>query len=423
MKTTPFWTDEYTKPPNLQLSNLPEKVDVAIVGSGYTGLNAAITFAKTGVNVVVLEQETIGWGASSRNGSFVSPSLKAKWKTIEKNYGREQAISFWKWALDSVNYVSNIIQVESIDCDYQRTGMLGVATKPTHFEDFQAYCDYLRETFGYDGARIIPRLDLHKEIGSSIYYGGMTSELGYRVHPAKYVYGLAEVATKCGARLVEFAEVQQLRGNGNRLLLKTSKGDVLADQVLLATGGYTTKLLRKARNGIFPVGSYMIVTEPLSKEMQSSICPTGRLFYDSKIFLNYFGLTPDGRAFIGGRANLSPNLNLTTSGNLLHTRLVEIFPQLTDVDITHSWSGKLGVSFDQMPHIGHEKRVYYAYGYSGQGVSTGSYMGVEVAELMMGSRRDSAFMKIKHPQFFFASLDRFYLPIVSTYFKAMDRIF
>jgi len=422
MKTIPFWSDQFPRPTDLPVSEIPERTDVAVVGSGYTGLNAAISLAKAGVEVVILEAKTIAWGASSRHGSFVSPSLKASWTTIQKKYGSDKTRQFWNWAVDSVTYVTNIIQAEGLECDYRRTGMLGLAVKSSHAESLREHGEYLDKMFGYQETRYIPGKELPTEIGSSLFYGGLTFDLGYQIHPAKYAFGLARVAAKYGAKTVENSPVIKLSKINNGYLLRTSQGELKADKVLLATNGYTTNLAPQARNGILPIGSYMIVTEPLTQEIQSQICPTGRLFWDSKIFLNYFGLTPDGRAFIGGRSNLSPNLDLERTGIELLARLLEIFPQLEKVDVTHSWSGRLGVSFDQMPHIGRQDGIYYAYGYSGQGVPNACYLGKEVGELIAGKRQDSLFLEIKHPKTFLANLDPLFLPFVSAWFKFLDRI-
>ncbi|MBN1148185.1 MAG: FAD-binding oxidoreductase [Anaerolineales bacterium] len=420
MKTIPLWSDQYPRPDDLPVSVLPPKTDVAVVGSGYTGLNAAITLAKTGVDVTVLEQETIGWGASSRHGTFASPSLKAEWRTIEKKYRLEKAQEFWRWMVGSIEHIASIVEQENIDCDLKQTGTLGLAVKESHARALEKHGQYLATTYGYTNTRYVPRHQLRAEIGSSIFFGGLTFDMTYRVHPAKYVFGLARAAARHGARLVEGARVTRISKAGNRYELRTTKGAIEAEKVLLATNGYTTGLVRQARNGILPIGSYMIATEPLTPELQVDICPSGRLFWDSKIYLNYFGLTPDGRAFIGGRANLSPNLDLNESGRMLSARLVEIFPQLAGIPVTHSWSGRLGVSFDQMPHIGQIDGLYYAYGYSGQGVAAGSHMGKEVGELIAGIRQRSLFLEIKHPRTFLAPLDRLYLPFVSAWFKFLD---
>ena len=422
MKYTTLWTDQFQPAGSLADTDLPERTEVAVIGSGYTGLNAAIELSKAGINVVVLEQEAIGWGASSRNGTMLTPGLKTKHKDIKRWFGEEKLKTFWQWSVDAVHHVSNIIREEEIDCDYSINGMAYLATKPSHAEDVRSYGEYLLKEFGYNTTHWVPADQINTEIGSNVFYGALIDQLGSQLQPAKYVYGLAKTAKKYGSKLIDNTRVERINRRGTDFLLSTKKGVLEAKQVLLATGGYTTNLVPSVRQGIFPVGSYIITTEPLSEDLQRELSPNRRVFYDSKIFLNYFCLTPDGRMMLGGRANLSPNLDLRKSAKLLHTRLIEIFPQLKDIPLTHSWTGKLGVSFDQMPHIGVLNGIHYAYGYSGHGISIGSFLGKEVGELMAGKRKSSPFLEIRHPRTVFASLDPIYLPFVSTYFKIKDRL-
>jgi len=422
VKLTPLWTDQFQPQSNLALNELPDSTEVAVVGSGYTGLNAAIELGKAGIEVVVLEQETIGWGASSRNGTMLTPGLKAKQKDIKRWYGEEKQKELWQWSVEAVHHVSNIIQEEQIDCDYSINGMAYLATKPSHADIVRSYGEFLDKEFGYKSTQWIPADQINQEIGSKVFYGALIDNLGSRLHPAKYVGGLAKTAQKYGVKLVNYSRVEKINRFPGKFTLETSKGILHAKKILLATGGYTTNLIPKVKQGIFPVGSYIIVTEPLPDSLQKELSPNNRVFYDSKIFLNYFCLTPDGRMMLGGRANLSPNLDLQKSSRLLHSRLLEIFPQLTGIPITHSWTGKLGISFDQMPHIGNLDGIYYAYGYSGHGISIGSYLGKEVGQLISGKRKSSLFMEIHHPKYIFASLSPMYLPFVSTYFKIRDQL-
>ena len=236
------------------------------------------------------------------------------------------------------------------------------------------------------------------------------------------MFGLAGAVAKQGAAIVENAEVSAIQGAQGKLSIKTSKGVVRAGKVLLATNGYTGSLYPRARRGIFPVGSYIVVTEPLRSDLQAELSPKGRMFYDSKYFLNYFRLTPDGRMLFGGRNNFSTNLDLQDSAAQLQKRLHVVFPQLRDVPITHSWTGRLGVTFDLMPHILHSKNVYVAYGYGGHGISIASYLGREVGELMADTRTESQFLSIDHPRYLFAPLDRLYLPFVARWYQMLDRL-
>lgn len=420
LKSIPLWIDQHPRPEDLPVSPLPEKVDVAVVGSGYTGLNAALSLTASGASVAVLEQETIAWGASSRTGGLLVPGLKAPVEQQAKKYGLETAKKMWGWALDSIDYIESLTKTEQIDCDFTRTGHASLAQKPSHYVRMKVHAEFLSAKLGYDKFSLVDPQDLGEEIGSSTFHGAMTDEISGSIHPAKFVMGLAKVAAGRGAFLVEKARVTKIKKNGFGFIISTSQGTVQANEVLLATGGYTTNLAPKIRMGIFPVGSYIIVTEPLSPELQAELSPRKRVFHNSKRLLNYFRLTPDGRMLLGGRANLSTGLDEIESASILREQMVRIFPQLANVPITHSWTGKLGISYDLMPHIGRIDGIHFAYGYSGHGLSIGSYLGYEVGKLMAGEISGSMYMDIKHPRYFFASLDKLYLPFVSTYFRLQD---
>lgn len=420
MKTIPLWTDQFPRPASLPVGPLPEKVDVAIIGSGYTGLNAALVLAGSGAQVTVLEQETIGWGASSRNGSMLTTGLKSPLTQVMRRYGLETARYFWKWSLDAIDHVERVITREGIACDFYRPGHAYLAYKPHHYDKIKAYAELLAQQFNYQGFQLVDPQDLQAEIGSQAYFGAMTEDCSGLLQPAKYVFGLAAAAARKGVGLVEKCQVTGISRRGCGFELHTSQGVLTAKEVLLATNGYTTNLAPRIRQGIFPVGSYIIVTEPLPVDLQAELSPKKRAFFDSKRFLNYFCLTPDGRMLFGGRTNLSTNLDLTVSADILHKQMLRVFPQLEGTPLTHSWTGKLGVSFDQMPHIGRVNGVYYAYGYSGHGVSIASYLGYEVGRLIAGLVSTSAFMDIPQPRFLLASLDKLYLPFVSAYFRLED---
>lgn len=427
MQTTNLWTTQLPDPATLPTHPLPAQTDVAIVGSGYTGLHAALVLAKAGVNVTVLEQENIGFGASCRNGGMMTAGLKASVKEVVHMYGLERAREFFQWSLDSIDHVDRTVHEEQIDCDFSRAGHVETAFKPAHFDGFKEHITWMKEQFGYASARVVSREDLHTEIGSKVYYGGLVDDFSADVQPAKYVFGLAQAVARRGACLVEHAGVTAIQREGTplasgRFRLSTAKGEITAREVLLATNGYTTNVVPSARMGVFPVGSYIIATDPLSPALQAELSPNNRMFFDSKHFLNYFRLTPDGRMLFGGRNNLSTGLDLQESARLLGARMVEVFPQLKGVPIAHAWTGKLGITFDLMPHAGRINGIHYAYGYNGHGVSIASYLGKEMGELLAGKRKSVPFMDIKHPRSFITYFDKLYLPFVAAYYRLLDRI-
>jgi glycine/D-amino acid oxidase-like deaminating enzyme len=427
LRLEPFWTEDYPRPPDLPVSPLPDQADVAIIGSGYTGLHAARTLARHGAQVVVLEQETIGWGASSRNGGMLNTGLKESMPVIFRRYGPEHGRRLWQWSLAAIDHVEQTIDEERIACDFARTGQVVLAYKSAHFTALRQEVAWQHANLDDHEPVILGPEDLCAEVGGDSYYGGVLDGRGAAIHPACYVFGLARAAACHGAVLVEHAQVRAVTRTATGFRVQSTSGELQAKDVLLATNGYTNNAIPAARRGIFPVGSYIITTPPLPLSLRSALLPTGRMCYDSKHFLNYFRLTPDGRMLFGGRHNLSPSLDLHESAAALRRRMLEVFPQLTGTDITHSWTGKLGVTFDLMPHIGRipggrARGVLYAYGYAGHGVAAASLMGHQAGQLLAGVATDNPFLELRHPRYFFTPYDRAYLPLVSTWFRFLDAI-
>ncbi len=420
MQLIPFWTDQTPIPSDLPRSELPAAADVVVVGSGVTGLNAALELAKAGVSVVVLDQHEIGWGASSRNAGMMSAGVTASTAYQQRKYGPEKTRQLFQWSAEAVDYVEKVVENEKIICDFDRCGAVFLACNPGHYEELRAYKQELERDHEFSGTKLLPADQLQAEIGSSIYAGGLVNDFSAKLDPAKYTYGLAAAAANHGAMLVEYAEVTRIRPVKSGYAIETTQGDLKAGEVLMATNGYTTRVTPKIRQGIFPAGSYIIVTEPLPLELQQELAPTGRNFEDVRNFLNYFCLTPDGRILIGGRSSLSPNLDLRVSAERLHSRLLEIWPQVSGYEVTHVWTGKLGISFDRLLHAGRLDGIWYANGFCGHGLANGSYLGYEIGQVMAGKRKESLIMELNYPRYFFASLDKLFIPPVSLWFRFMD---
>ena len=423
MQKSPLWTDQFSRPNNLFTSDSPNaETDIAIVGSGYTGLCAARILKKNGASVTVLDRNTIGWGASSRNGGMATPGLKQGIQKIHKMYGSKLAHEFWKASVDAIDLIDEIVNEHSIDCDWERNGHASLATKPSHAPRLKEYGSWLEKEFGHS-QKYIPKNQIRDEIGSNAYYGALTDEISGGLHPTKYVFGLAAAVANLGAQLCENTDVTKIEKNdSNNFKLITSKGDITAKKVIIATNGYTDRLVSKLKPLIFPVGSYIIVTERLTNELQNIISPKRRMYYDSKWFLNYFRLTPDGRMLWGGRNDLSTDLDLDDSAKRLSKELYTVFPDLKDIPITHTWTGRLGITFDLMPHIGETNGIYYAFGYGGHGLSIATYLGTEIG-LMLASKKDrSPFMEISHQTRFFYRNRPWFIPFAARYFRFLDWI-
>ena len=423
MEKTPLWINQFSRPDSLITSKSPNtETDVAIVGSGYTGLCAARVLKKNGASVTVLDRNTIGWGASSRNGGMATPGLKQGIQKIYKMYGSELAHEFWNSSVDAIDLIDAIVNEHSIDCDWERNGHASLATKPSHAPRLKEYGAWLEKEFGHS-QRYIPKNQIRNEIGSDAYYGALTDDISGGLHPSKYVFGLATAVANLGVQLCENTEVTKIEKNdSNNFRLISSKGDIIAKKIIIATNGYTDSLVPKLKPLIFPVGSYIVVTEPLTKELQNIISPKKRMYYDSKRFLNYFRLTPDGRMLWGGRNDLSTDLDLDESSIRLSKELYTIFPDLAGIPITNTWTGKLGITFDLMPHIGQTNGIYYAFGYGGHGLSIATYLGTEIGLLLSGKKDRSPFMEISHQTMFFYRDKPWFIPFAARYFRFLDWI-
>ena len=405
------------------LPPIPSKADVAIIGGGYTGLSAARILAKQGVSVVVLEAETIGWGASSRNGGMTLTGLKPAMQTVIKNYGRELAKELFQCSLDSVNIVEQIVKEENIDCGFARYGHLLTANKPKHYESLQGEVDFMAKEFNHN-VRLVSPKDLHSEIGADVYHGALVDEVSGGLNPAQYVTGLAGAATRAGATLCARARVNKIERRESRFFIQTERGSLEAESVLVATSGYTGGVTKKLQKKIIPIGSFIIATERLSAELAHELSPKNRMIFDYKHFLNYFRLW-DNRMIFGGRAAFFPeNENtIARSGEILRNEMIKVYPQLKDVNVDYVWGGTLDFAFDQMTHVGEEDGIFYSLGYAGHGVAMATYLGATVAEAMLkGNIKEHPFAKFDFPTapMGLYNGNPWFLPFAGMYYKILD---
>jgi len=421
-----YWLDTVTMPSGTD-GPLPEAVDVAVIGAGFTGLSAARTFAKRGARVAVLEAETIGWGASSRNGGMVLTGLKVPVQDLVARYGLEAARRMYGASLSSIDCVEQIVAEESIDCNFARCGYLQVAAKPAHFDRFERAAEFMAREFNHQ-RRLVPKSDLPSEIGSSRYCGGLVDELSATVNPAFYVAGLAKAAQNAGAEIYEQTRVSEIsrasRKGDNGFRLSTARGSLFAQNVLIGTSGYTSAVIPKLRRKIIPLGSFIIVTEPLAQPVASELIPRNRMISDSKLYLHYFRLTPDRRILFGGRAAFFPETASTIrkSVDILRRDLIEVYPQLRDVNVEYAWGGTIDFTFDMMPHAGQMDGIYHAIGYAGHGVAMATYLGMKVAEAACGSADGNPFRDIPFPGAPLGLYRRtpWFLPFAGAWYKVLD---
>jgi glycine/D-amino acid oxidase-like deaminating enzyme len=335
MKFTSYWLDTAPATPDRSQTEVSGEVDVAVVGGGLTGTSAALHLARKGARVAVLEKETVGWGASGRNGGMATPGLSLGLRDAIARYGFPTARDLYNSYYDAIDSIEKLVAEEGIDCDFARSGKLHLAAKPAHFEGMKRTYEVLTERMGVD-TTLVPRSDLAAEIGSEAYHGAIVDPLGAGLHVGKFVRGLGESAARAGAEIHEKAGVEAVhRLGGTRHDLVTSRGRIRADKVLVATSGYTTRPFRWQQVRIAPVGSFIIVTEPLGKEVCDQLLPKRRMVSDSKNLLYYFRITPDHRLLFGGRARFAmagPKSD-EKCGRILRDALVSVLPHLANAGV------------------------------------------------------------------------------------------
>ena len=421
-----YWLDTVIMPSGSD-GPLPEAIDVAVIGAGFTGLSAARTFTKRGARVAVLETETIGWGASSRNGGMVLTGLKVPVQDLVERYGLEPARRMYEASLSSIDCVEQIIQEESIDCNFSRCGYVRVACKPSHFDKQVQSVEYIAREFHHRW-RVVSKADLRTEVGSDRYYGGLVDDISASVNPARYIAGLAKAAQKAGAQIYERAGVSNIeksaRNGTGGFSLSTARGSLFAQKILIGTSGYTTAISPQLQKKIIPLGSFIVVTEALPESLAHELIPRNRMISDSKHYLHYYRLTPDHRMLFGGRAAFFPETSRTIRSSLeiLRRDLIEVYPQLRDVKVEYAWGGTVDFTFDMMPHAGQIDGLYYALGYAGHGVAMATYLGRKVAEAASGGTDGNPFRDIPFPG---APLGLYrntpwFLPFAGAWYKVLD---
>lgn len=385
MKLTPYWLDTCEPSGDYRRTPVPERADVVVVGAGFTGMSAALEAAKQGARVVAVDAHTVGWGASGRNGGMATTGLAIGLEKAIKRYGSERALAMFLEYNRAIDTVEELVKEHSIDCDFERSGKLTLAMNDSQFAAMRSTQAVLAERAGYH-VTLLPKAETHQEIGSDFYAGAMVDPLGAGVHVGKLVHGLAASAVRAGATICEEAQVIDIEDGPGSHVVQTTRGAVEADQVLVATSGYTGAVTPWLQRRILPVGSFVVVTEPLALDVAQRILPGRRMASDTKMLTYYFRLTPDNRLLFGGRARFalsSPDSDLK-SAKILQRAVTSVFPYLDSVGIDYTWGGLVDLTMDQMVHANQRHGVHFCLGYSGHGVQMATHMGKQMARRMLG---------------------------------------
>jgi glycine/D-amino acid oxidase-like deaminating enzyme len=400
---------------------LPDTADVVVIGGGYTGMNAARELARRGVAVTLLEAETLGFGASTRNGGIVHPGYKWGPRELIRRYGDDTGRALYRETLDGYETVKRLIVEEAIDCDFREHGHLELAYAPTHVRELE----HARDSLAFMGVEttLVRRERIREEIGSAAYFGALAVPNSGLLHPGRYFAGLVGAADRAGADLHAGVRARAVRRQADgRFVVETERGAILARDVFVATNGYTDGVVPSLRRRIIPIGSYIIASEPLPEELARELSPTGRSFFDTKNFLYYWHVSADRRMVFGGRASFMPT-SIDQTARILHRGLLEVHPQLAGYRIEYAWGGNVGFTFDRMPHVGRTKEgVAYAMGCCGTGVALMTQLGTLAGAWLAGGEAP-ALARLRFPLVPAPYEGRpWFLPFAGEWFRLQDRL-
>ena len=367
-------------PPSTQ--SLPSRVDVLVIGAGYTGLSAARETAAAGCSTLVLDAGELGAGCSSRNGGQVAYSIKPSFNSLQAKYSADLGFRICREGLDAVAYLRSLA-TQHIDCGWREDGCFFGAHTARNFKGMIR--DAENQPRGLEQRiSVVPRAEQHGEIASDFYHGGCVYHDDASVDPTRLLLGLLRRAREGEASVVDNCAVSAIQSTRDGFEAMTPRGIVQARQVLLATNGYSGPLSPWHRRRVIPIGSYQIATEPLGIDRVRSLIPRGRNIVDSRRVIVYFRPSADGeRIVFGGRAALSET-DPRACVPRLRQMMERILPQLQSVRLSHAWVGWVAYTFDTLPHLGQHDGMYYCMGYCGQGVPLAPYFGRRIGQQMLG---------------------------------------
>lgn len=359
-----------------------QTADIAVVGGGFTGVAAALTLAERGYDVVLLEANRIGWGASGRNGGQVICGISGDEKVVRR-HGEQVADLVWDMRWRGHEIIFERVEKYAIDCDL-KCGYVDAAVKPRHFRQLERdYARLQKRNFPYE-YRLLDAAAMRQTVGSDAYCGGLINMRNGHVHPLNLCIGEALAAAELGVRIHEHSPVVDIK-HGPRPRVVTETGHVETDAVVLAGHVFHRLEQDKLRGTTFPAGSFIVGTEPLPARTRLEINPLDLAVCDMNNILDYHRLSADGRLLFGGRCNYSGRVPASIQ-RTLRPRMELVYPQLRDVRIDYEWGGSIGIAILRIPLLGRiDDNIYYAQGYSGHGVNATHIMGEVIADAIGGT--------------------------------------
>jgi gamma-glutamylputrescine oxidase len=358
-----------------------QRADICVIGAGYTGLSSALHLAEAGYEVVILEAQRIGFGASGRNGGQIGTGQRLEQESLIKLAGAQTADFLWELAEESKATVKSLIQKYKIEC-YLKSGIADLGLNQSQMKDMHHYADFLAERYGYDHITKLDKEAAYALCPSPTYHGGYLDKDAGHLHPLRYAIGLAKAALNASVKIFENTEVTSF-DKGKKVKVHTSHATITCDYAVLACNGYLGNLEPSVASRVMPINNFIAATEPLGAET-AKVLTQDVAIADSKFVINYFRLSHDGRLLFGGGENYSyrfPN----DIASAVRKPMIEIFPHLRDISIDYAWGGTLGITLRRMPFFCQlTPNIFSASGYSGHGVAMATLAGKLVAKAIDG---------------------------------------
>lgn len=420
-----FWINNASGHRAFTAKPLPSISDVLVIGGGFTGTSAALTLAKGGAKVTLVEAHFIGWGASARNGGQALSCLYRNLSQLVREFGKEQAKAMFQAAVKAADTVERIIKQEKIDCDYSRCGNIEAASRPSHFKTLAREQEILADVAGYD-VLLLPKKQVHMELGTDEYYGLMINKRSASVQPAKFVQGMALAAERAGAEIhegtcvIEISKVPEMK-NGVKFMIKTNRGTIYSKEIFLAANAWVGEIVPQLRHKVFPAKSCIIATKPLAEDIAHRIIPNRRVVYDTKNLLTYYKLSADNRMVFGG-GHTTTSVSGTKNIETLRRGMVNIFPDLANIEVDYYWDGTLGLTMDENSHAGQIDGMWYSMCYVGHGVTLATYLGEQIANAILGTESNNPFENINIPTIAFYKGQAWFENLGKAWFRFLDLI-
>lgn len=419
----PYWWDAAPRETDAPAA-LPAEADVVVVGSGFTGLACALTLARAGRAVLVLDAGVPGHGASTRNGGQVgSGNQKFRVARLIDMFGAERAHALLRDGVAMLDHLADFIAREQIDCDFVRCGRFRGCSRPEHYDSMARDLDALQRFAGVEYF-MVPRAEQHSEVGSDSFHGGGVLPNDGALQPARYHAGLLARVRAAGATVLGMSAVSGLHRERHRVRVLTVRGEVSAGEVVVATNGYTSRATPEFNARIVSPGSAVIATAPLPPGLMDRLLPRRRVMGETRRVFNYYRASPDGeRMLFGGRMNHFAGSDSEAGYRHLAADMRRLFPELAEIPVSHAWSGHLGYTSDEFPHLGGRDRVWFALGYCGTGVSRSTWFGHKLALKMLGDADGrTAFDDMSFRAFAVPAIARRAPPFVEAVYRLQDRL-